>query len=177
MTAGRMHEASAVGGTAWRSMGKGDLPAVGAIAARVHPAYPEDVAVFAERLRLYPAGCRTLDLDGRAAGYALSHPWVFGRPPQLNTLLGALPAAPATLHLHDVALLPSARGAGAASRLLGQLAELACASGLTGLSLVAVNGSAAFWERRGFEVVRDPALERELRGYDPAACLMARSLP
>ena len=141
-------------------MGQGDLPAVSAIAALVHPDYPEDGAVFAERLRLYPAGCRMLEFGGWAAGYAISHPWVFGRPPRLNTLLGALPADPATLYLHDVALLAAARGAGAASRLLGQLAELARITGLPSLSLVAVNGSAAFWGRQGFGVVQDPALER-----------------
>lgn len=157
-------------------MEEGDLPAVGAIAARVHPDYPEDDAIFAERLRLYSAGCLMLELNGRAAGYALSHPWVFA-PPRLNTLLGALPTVPATLYIHDVALLPAARGRGAASRLLGRLAELARSAGLASLSLVAVSGSAAFWERQGFGVVRDPALERELRSYNPAPCFMARSLP
>lgn len=148
----------------------------GAIAARVHPDHPEDGAVLAERLRLYPAGCRMLELDGRAAGYALSHPWVFGAP-RLNTLLGALPAAPVTPYLHDIALLPAARGGGAASQLLVQLAELARIAGLPGLSLVAVNGSAAFRERQGFGVVRDPALKQELRSYNPAPCFTARSLP
>lgn len=68
-----------------------------------------------ERFRLYPAGCRMLELDGGAAGYALSHPWVFGAP-RLNTLLGTLPAPPVTLYLHNVVLLPAARSCGAASR-------------------------------------------------------------
>ena len=75
------------------------------------------------------------------------------------------------------ALLPAARGAGAASQLLGHSAELARAAGLPGLSLVAVGGSAAFWARRGFGAVQDPALERVLRGYDPAALYLARDLP
>lgn len=157
-------------------MEENDFPAVGAIAARVHPNHPEKGAVFAERFRLYPAGCRVLDFGGRAAGYALSHPWVFGRPPRLASLLGASPAAPATLHLHGVALLPAARGAGAASRLLVHLAGLARAAGLPCLCLVAVNDSAAFWQRRGFGAVQDPASERGLRGYGPAACFMARSV-
>lgn len=37
-----------------------DLGAVQAIADRVHVAYPEDAAVFAERLRLFPDGCWVL---------------------------------------------------------------------------------------------------------------------
>ena len=129
-----------------------------------------------ERFRLYPAGCRMLELDGGAAGYALSHPWVFGAP-RLNTLLGTLPAPPVTLYLHNVVLLPAARSCRAASLPAGQLAELARIAGLPGLSPVAVNGSAAFWERQDFSVVRDPAVKRELRSYNPAPCFMAWSLP
>ncbi|NEW95116.1 GNAT family N-acetyltransferase, partial [Rhodopseudomonas sp. BR0M22] len=41
----------------WRGMTPADLPAVDAIAAVVHAAYPEDAAVFAERLALHPDGC------------------------------------------------------------------------------------------------------------------------
>ncbi len=48
----------------WRAMTPGDLPAVLAIADVVHPDYPEDAAIFAERLALYPAGCRVLERDG-----------------------------------------------------------------------------------------------------------------
>ena len=88
---------------AWRRMREDDLPAVLAIAALVHPDHPEEDAVFAERLRLYPAGCRVLDLGGRAVGYALGHPWVFGSPPRLNSPRGAWPAESTTFHRHDVA--------------------------------------------------------------------------
>lgn len=163
-------------GAVWRRMREGDLPAVGAIAALVHPAYPEEDAVFAERLRLYPKGCRVLDLGGRAAGYAIGHPWVFGRPPRLNARLGALPSVPAVLHLHDVAVLPAARGGGATRRLLGEWVELARAAGLSGLSLVAVGDAATFWARRGFAAVEDPGPEQTLRGYGANARYMVRHL-
>lgn len=154
-----------------------DLSTVGAMAARVHPAYPEGDAVFAERLRLYPQGCRILEAGGRIADDAISHPWVSGPPPRLNSLLGGLPARPTTLLLHDVALPPAARGAGAACRLLDDPVGLARAAGLSGLCSVAVNGSAAFRARRGFRAVQNPASERELRGYDPAALLVRRDAP
>jgi hypothetical protein len=42
----------------WRAMAAADLPAVNALAERIHPSFPEDAAIFAERLRLYPDGCR-----------------------------------------------------------------------------------------------------------------------
>ena len=56
----------------WRALTTLDLPAVEAIAAAVHPDFPEDAAVFAERQRLYPDGARLLELDGEPSGYILS---------------------------------------------------------------------------------------------------------
>ena len=44
-----------VGG--WRPMRDGDIAAVIEIADMVHPAYPEEAAVFHERIQLSPNGC------------------------------------------------------------------------------------------------------------------------
>jgi hypothetical protein len=81
-------------------MQKPDLPALLAVADIVHPAYPEDPAVFAERLNLYPEGCLVLEQGGKAMGYAVSHPGAYGAPPALNSLLGALPDKPTTYYFH-----------------------------------------------------------------------------
>lgn len=157
-------------------MGAADLSAVLDTAGRVHPAYPEDAEVFAERLRLHPPGCLVLMRQGRLAGYAISHPWRAGRPPALNSLLGTLPPAPDTYYLHDLALLPEARGSGAASAFIEVLLACAREAKLAQLSLVAVNHSASFWQRHGFGAVEDMALQEQLRTYDSAACLMVRPL-
>nr|WP_120007368.1 GNAT family N-acetyltransferase [Pseudoroseomonas vastitatis] len=149
-----------------------DLPAVSRIAAAVHRDFPEEDAVFAERLALSPAGCLMLERAGAAAGYAISHPWHFGPPPALNSLLGELPARPETHYLHDVALLPAARGAGAARILLGRLEVLA--GGLP-LSLVAVGGTTGFWAGLGFRPREEPALLAKLASYgDPTARFMVQ---
>lgn len=153
-------------------MAAGDLGAVSAVAAVVHPAYPESDAVFAERLRLFPAGCLVLEGDGAVLGYAVAHPWVRAAPPALDTLLGALPAGPGAMLLHDLALLPGARGLGAGREAVRRVAGLA--GGLP-LALVAVGGTEAFWRRQGFRAVADPALEALLRGYDPRARYMERA--
>lgn len=161
----------------WREMKAEDIDRVFAIAAVVHPSFPEDRAVFAERLALFPAGCRILAAaDGRAAGYAFTHPWIFGVPPKLDTLLGALPAAPTTYYLHDIALLPEARGAGAASALLIDLLGLAASLSLSNLSLVAVNDSVPIWRRRGFVERPDAVPESRLASYGADAAFMARDL-
>lgn len=159
---------------AWRPMVPGDLPAVNRIAEAVHLDYPEEAAVLAERLALYPAGCWILEGQAAPLGYAISHPWNRLRPPSLNTRLGALPEMPGTYYIHDVALLPAARGRGAAGRLMPLLRE--AARGLPELSLVAVGGSVPFWHRQGFAVVDDPALTDKLRSYDAGARFMTLRL-
>lgn len=161
----------------WRPMTATDLSAVMRVAAVVHPAYPEDEAVFAERLRLAPAGCHVLQgADGMLCGYLVSHPWPAGEIPVLNTLLGAVPEASANWYIHDLALLPEGRGAGAAGRIVAEIVRRAGQARFRSLSLVAVNGSTSFWRRQGFAEVDEPALTHKLATYDDAACYMRRDL-
>jgi|SRR3569623_472258 len=160
----------------WRQMQPADLPAVNALAALLHPDYPEDAAVFAERLQLYPPGCRVLEHDGRLRAYVVSHPWLDRAPPALNVPLGELPARPTTYYLHDLALLPEVRRSGAAAEMVAALAEQARAEQLPSLSLIAVNGSARFWQRQGFEAVEDDLPREKLRSYGEDAQFMMRTL-
>ncbi len=153
-------------------MARADLAAVAAIAARVHPAYPEDAAVFAERLALSPAGCLVLPRAEGIGGYVLSHPWPLGQVPALNARLGAVPAAADAWYIHDLALLPAARGTGAASACVAILARHARERGLRRMALVAVAGSAGFWRRHGFREAHDQALAAKLASYDDAARYM-----
>ena len=161
---------------AWRAMTAADLDAVRAVAARVHPDYPEDAAVFAERLALHPEGCRVLDDAGAVVGYLIGHPWREREPPKLNARLGALPAGPTTYYIHDVAILPEHRGAGHARDIVARCVARAREEGFASVSLVAVNASARFWEGLGFRRVADPALDAALKSYDADACLMVRKL-
>jgi GNAT superfamily N-acetyltransferase len=158
----------------WRGLTALDLPDVEAIAAKVHPDFPEDMAVFAERQRLYPEGTRLLELDGVPAGYILSHPWRFKALPELNALLGAIPDDADTYYLHDLALLPAARGTGAAAMIVGDILRHARAAGLASVSLVAVNGSLPFWYKHGFRALKAPELDDKLNSYEAAARLMVK---
>lgn len=161
----------------WHPTTAADLPAVMRIAAEVHPAYPEDEAVVAERLRLAPEGCHVLvGQGGSLHGYLVSHPWPAGQIPALNSLLGAVPKDGTNWYLHDLALLPAARGTGAARAIVAEMMERAIREGCRSLTLVAVNGSAGFWRRHGFAVITEPALAEKLATYDDAACYMRRDL-
>ena len=151
-----------------------DVAGISAVAAAVHPCHPERDAVFAERLRLFPQGCRVLAQRG-VGGYLLSHPWVLGRPPALDTLIHALPARPDTFYVHDLALLPELRGCGHAGAAVRHAVRLARRLALPTLSLTAVSGTEAFWRRFGFEPHDGPALAAALAGYGGGAAYMVRA--
>lgn len=155
----------------WRPARPADLPALMDIAARVHPDFPESPEVFAERLALYPAGCRLLAAGETALGYVVSHPWPLGTCPALDSLIHAVPAHAGAYYIHDLALLPAARGTGAAGILVRSLKTHAAGAGFATLALVAVNGSAPFWRAQGFAEAL-PADPAKLAGYGPDARYM-----
>ncbi len=160
----------------WRPMISRDLPAICAIADAVHPDFPEDEMIFAERLALYPAGCHVLADGASLSGYVVGHPWCRAGLPKLNTLLQALPASCDCFYLHDLALLETARRTGAATRIVAQLAAHGAALGLAELVLVAVNRSTGFWLSKGFEIVADGVFAADLASYGAEARVMRRVL-
>lgn len=158
-------------------MAPADLPAVMAIASVIHPGYPEDEAVFAERLRLAPEGCHVLaGVTDDLMGYLVSHPWPIAAVPALNSLLEAIPPATRNWYIHDLALLPAGRGGGVAGRIVAEVADSAARTGYTSMALVAVNNSTGFWQRQGFREVDEPVLAGKLASYDGAARYMRREL-
>lgn len=161
----------------WRMMTRSDLVSVERIGDTVHPDYPEDAAVAAERLQLYPAGCLVLESESGVQGYAVSHPWTFGRPPPLNTRLGDLPRQANTFYIHDLALMPIMRGAGLGTKAVGLLVSQADLDGFTYMSLVAVRGALRFWQTNGFRSVEDEAIQAGLSTYGGGATLMWRAVP
>lgn len=160
---------------AWRLMTAYDLPAVQAIAEAVHVDFYERAEVLAERQQLYHNGCYLLEIAEKPVGYLLSHPWTYASLPPLDTLLGKLPASPDTYYIHDLCLLPVARRIGAAGKIVGALTKHAEAEGYPTMSLVAVNGSVAYWEKRGFQVTEEDALYAKLLSYEEGARYMVRS--
>ena len=159
---------------AWRAMTPSDLPAVATLADAIHIHYPEDDAVFAERLALFPAGCLVLVSVGTPVGYVVAHPWRMREPPALGARLGALPEVPDCLYLHDIALSPAARGRGAAAAAIACLVAIARAHDLPALALIAVAGTLPFWSRHPFTTLAEPTLAAKLATYDAEARLMRR---
>jgi GNAT superfamily N-acetyltransferase len=151
-----------------------DLPVIERIAEIVHPDYPESGEVPAERLALFPAGCLIAEsAEGTVLGYAVSHPGLLGRPPALDSLLGRISPDADCLYLHDVALLPGARGLGFGESLVDLLRALGSRSGVRVLALTAVNRSTPYWRRRGFsDYSGDRMLAAKLASYGGDAVYM-----
>lgn len=159
----------------WRNARAPDLSAISRVADEIHTQHPEDPEVFTERLRLYPQGCFVCEEAGDLVGYAISHPWVQGSVPALNSRLGRIPEASDTYYVHDIALLSSARGRGLGAEIVRNLKRQAAALGLRTISLVAVNRSAAFWQALGFRVKDVPGLREKLLSYGADAVYMQQA--
>lgn len=167
----------------WRAMKADDLSHVMEIAAPVHAGYYEAREVFAERLALFPQGCRiaahmTPAGTEEVIGYAFMHPTRHGQPPALNRLLLELEERADCLHLHDVALLPQARGSGLGRALVEEICQLGRAIGLQRATLVAVHDSGDYWRNAGFESDDQAHLQAAdaISSYGVGARYMSRTL-
>ncbi|MGQ9368966.1 GNAT family N-acetyltransferase [Azospirillum sp. A39] len=161
-------------------MVESDLAAVLSVAGEVHRDYPERPEIFAERLRLFPAGCRiAADTAGAVLGYAVLHPGVLGRPPALDAPLGRLPDSADCLYLHDVALLASARGLGLGEAVVAYARRLAGERRLAWLALTSTPAAAGYWRRAGFGpfAAADTALAAKLASYGDGMAYLVAPVP
>lgn len=161
-------------GLRWRAATEADVSEIDRIARIIHPDLPEHIDTFAEKIALSPATCFVADENESIRGYAIAYPWIANDIPKLDTLLGSLPADASVLFIHDVALLPSARGRG----LLGELADLFKAAGrklgFRAMTLAAVYGSEEAWFRYGFyRAPMNEKLTEQIEGYGTAVYMIS----
>ena len=141
----------------WRRAGDADLDAILEVQSRVHTIALESRAVFAGKREAFPAGTLVFDRAGTVLGYGVFHPWRVDDIPALHALPFRAPERPDCLFIHDVALLPEARGLGAARAVVARAREEAQGLGLGRLALVSVYGTVPIWSRCGFAMRAAPA--------------------
>jgi ribosomal protein S18 acetylase RimI-like enzyme len=159
----------------WCQLSTKDVSSLARIAETIHPGLPESNEVFAERIKLFPAGCLALinPEDDNLCGYAISHPIRYRQPPALDSLLGEVAGDVDQYYIHDLAILPEFQGKGYADACMGRLLEVA--RGYETMSLVSVYGTAMFWQRYGFKVVDvDEGLRTKLADYGESAVFLER---
>jgi GNAT superfamily N-acetyltransferase len=160
----------------WRSLNREDVPLLLQIAKVAHPDLAERSEVFVEKWRLFPEGCFGADQHGDLRGYGIAHPWLLNEIPPLDAFLRALPDPATCLYVHDVALLPSARGHGLAGALIDLWVQVAQRRGLPALSLVSVYGTFKLWGGLGFRDASSAVPTSKLQSYGPTARYMIRPL-
>ena len=149
-----------------------DMSRLNAIARQIHVALPERPEVFAEKCRLYPAGCRKFIWQGDMVGYGIAHLWQRYAIPPLDGFLNSLPANPDCLYMHDVVLTPEARGKGGVQHYVAYIKHLAKMQGVSSLALVAVYGTTVMWARCGFADATDDDVKDKLASYGEGARYM-----
>jgi GNAT superfamily N-acetyltransferase len=159
-------------GADWRLTTATDLEAIQNIANVVHPDLSERPEIFAEKLRLFPEGCFVLVEDRAVLGYAFVHPWRLNDIPKLDAFLLSLPSDPQCILIHDVAVLPQARGKRSSELLVERISRLAKKQNVRFLALVSVYGSHLHWARLGFKLTSNKALARKLASYGETARYM-----
>ena len=153
-----------------------DIDEVDRIAREIHPNLPERKDVFAEKAKLFPRGCYKLVFEDRTAGYAISHPWKLFSIPPLDDFLEALPHSPDCIYIHDVAVLPEARGHNVAGEFVSVISQVAREMHILHLSCVSVYGTDVLWARFGFRVVYEDEIAEKLVSYGESAKYMIAAL-
>lgn len=158
-----------------------DLPHVLALQhACYRPDFHEPLSAFESKLSASPETCWVV-AEGPASiqAYLVCLPMADENYPLLHAPNWQLPSQADELYVHDMAISPALRGRGAARRLLIQAMAHAADQGLPRLSLIAVQGSVAFWAHLGFTTrhATSAPLVRKLASFGGDATLMSRSLP
>ena len=163
---------STIGKITWGSLLDSDIGEVDRIAREIHSTLPERPEGVAEKLRLFPQGCFKFMFEGRMMGYAFSHPWRLYSIPPLNDFLHTLPQKPDCIYIHDVAVLPTARGHNAAGLFVSEITEVAKGMHIKHLSCVSVYGTEVLWARFGFRTVSSDEISAKLASYGARAKYM-----
>ena len=150
-----------------RSMAERDLDAVLAIQSSCYTEVaPETLHSIRAKLVASSTTCFVAVASGEVVGYLIALPWEFANPPVLNLERCELPQRPDCLYLHDLAVVPKARGLGVGVKLVETFFKVLERLRLPRAALIAVQGSSAYWERFGFQIAStDADLRAKLLSY------------
>lgn len=155
-----------------------DLPGLLAVQQACYgAAFVEGAEVFARRLASPSHRSLVLERGGRVAAYLVAYASRLGHITPLHGDF-QLHAAPDTLYLHDMAVLPQCAGQGLSGALLAQALAQARAEGLRHTALVSVQDSQGYWARHGYAAHPVPAAAQRahLASYGAGASYLVRTL-
>lgn len=155
-----------------------DIPAVLDIQASCYEkSLLESHDAFVSKQQASPASCFMAHIGDTAAGYLVSIPANANTPPALNSDVYQIPAKPDCLYLHDLAIAPNARGQGVADKLIAAFFRQLRTLEFKTACLTAVNDSASFWARYGFNPAALQGTARQcVATYGHSAQYMVREI-
>lgn len=117
------------------------------------PEFHEDCETFIDKLRVFPEGCKIVDLAGKSVAYLICHPWTFEAPPTLNAREFAIPLKPEVFFIHSVTVMRAHQNRGIGSALVNTAIRLGKSHKFSRFTLISVQYSISFWKRFGFKDV------------------------
>lgn len=143
-----------------------------------YPDLPETPEIFRHRIEQFPEGCRMLIKDEEIVGYGIAYPWELLSIPPLDSYLKPLPKLPLCMYIHDVAILPEARGHSASKDYVEYISELALSMSINFVCGVSVHGTSSLWKKYilGCKTYSDNEVKSQLGTYGFDAVYMIRDL-
>jgi len=115
-------------------------------------AYQEDISVYQKIMEVFPDGAWGAFCDDKLAGYIFFHPYKYSEIKPFNSML-SLNGDENCMYLHEIAVLPEYRAHQLSIHLLSNFDQVSKLHNLTNQSLVSVQNSIGFWEKKGFSVL------------------------
>jgi hypothetical protein len=156
----------------WQPLLLSDLERVNNLADLIHIDLPERPEVFAEKVNLFPKGCMKVEVNNTLIAYGIAHPWILYSIPPLDDLLHKIPLSSDCLYIHDVVVVPNARGNSLAGEFTKQIKATAIELGFLKLALVSVYGTNALWAKFGFVEYTNNDIAKKIISYGSTAKYM-----
>jgi GNAT superfamily N-acetyltransferase len=105
-------------------------------------------------IKVFPQGAWGAFGGEKLIGYIYFHPYFHQTAKPLNSALN-LTGGEDCMYLHEIAVLPEYRLHDIPSRLMKELDEVSALYKMKYQSLVSVQNSVGFWEKKGFSTIRE----------------------
>ncbi|NOL51033.1 GNAT family N-acetyltransferase [Pelistega suis] len=158
---------------------EGDVAAICALQKQCYSeAFHENEIAFLSKINGAKGLCWVAENQGQLLAYLMSVPVKTPYIPCLNMENYQQPDGADMLYLHDMAIVPHARGLGLKRRLLDKVLAHAQQAHFRQAILIAVQNSVPIWEKEGFSIVDASVLElaEVLQSYGSDAKLMSKTL-
>jgi GNAT superfamily N-acetyltransferase len=137
----------------------------------------EDAEVIEQRLHIAPETAWVAETDAGVQAYLVTYPSRLGALTALGDNFQCAADADC-LYLHDLAVATAAGGCGLGQALIAAATRYAEEKGYGFSSLISVQNSVGFWQRRGYGVVENlnPAQQLLLATYTGPAYYMSKTI-